>query len=104
MDVEKLKVTELRTELASRGLDTKGIKSVLVARLKTAQEADPEATASGNGTPEPEVVGAAQVEAVEVDEVDEEEEEEAEAAVAASAATPAAEATNGHTAASASQP
>ena len=34
MDVEKMKVAELRAALAERGLDTKGNKPVLVARLK----------------------------------------------------------------------
>lgn len=31
---KKLKVAELRTELQSRGLDTKGTKAVLVRRLE----------------------------------------------------------------------
>lgn len=36
MDPAKLKVVELRAELGSRGLDTKGVKAVLVERLKKA--------------------------------------------------------------------
>ena len=36
MDVDKLKVAELRTELSKRGLDTKGTKPILLARLKEA--------------------------------------------------------------------
>jgi heterogeneous nuclear ribonucleoprotein U-like protein 1 len=38
MDPSKLKVVELRAELSSRGLDTKGNKAVLVDRLKEALE------------------------------------------------------------------
>ena len=38
MDVDKLKVAELRTELSKRGLDTKGTKPILLARLKEAIE------------------------------------------------------------------
>uniref|UniRef100_A0A8D9B4M8 Heterogeneous nuclear ribonucleoprotein U-like protein 1 n=1 Tax=Cacopsylla melanoneura TaxID=428564 RepID=A0A8D9B4M8_9HEMI len=38
MDVSKLKVTELRAELSDRGLDTKGVKAVLVERLLKAIE------------------------------------------------------------------
>lgn len=36
IDPDKLKVTELRDELKARGLDTKGVKAVLVERLKQA--------------------------------------------------------------------
>lgn len=36
IDPNKLKVVELREELKSRGLDTKGTKPVLVKRLKKA--------------------------------------------------------------------
>ncbi|KAK7444591.1 hypothetical protein BaRGS_00040413 [Batillaria attramentaria] len=36
IDPDKLKVTELRDELKARGLDTKGVKAVLVERLKEA--------------------------------------------------------------------
>lgn len=38
IDPAKLKVVELRAELSSRGLDTKGNKPVLVKRLKDALE------------------------------------------------------------------
>lgn len=36
--LDKMKVVELRAELAARGLDTKGVKAVLVDRLKQALE------------------------------------------------------------------
>lgn len=38
IDPGKLKVVELRAELSSRGLDSKGNKPVLVKRLKEALE------------------------------------------------------------------
>ena len=38
LDPSKLKVVELRAELSSRGLDTRGNKSILVDRLKEALE------------------------------------------------------------------
>lgn len=38
IDPSKLKVVELRAELSSRGLDTKGNKPVLIQRLKEALE------------------------------------------------------------------
>lgn len=38
MDPAKLKVTELRAELTARGLDVKGVKAVLVERLRQALE------------------------------------------------------------------
>ena len=43
-DVKKMKVTELREALKARGLDTKGVKAVLVKRLERsiAQEAGEE--------------------------------------------------------------
>lgn len=40
MDLEKLKVVDLRKELQQRGLDTKGVKTVLVKRLKDAMDKD----------------------------------------------------------------
>jgi hypothetical protein len=36
MDPSKLKVVELRAELSSRGLDTRGVKATLIDRLKEA--------------------------------------------------------------------
>ena len=36
LDVKKMKVDELRTELAARNLDTKGLKQQLLNRLKEA--------------------------------------------------------------------
>lgn len=41
-DLNKLKVVELKAELATRGLDTKGVKAVLVERLKAALEEEGE--------------------------------------------------------------
>ena len=40
LDVKKLKVAELRDELKSRGLDTKGNKPALVKRLEKALKAE----------------------------------------------------------------
>ncbi len=40
IEPKKLKVTELREELKSRGLDTKGNKAVLVKRLEKALKAE----------------------------------------------------------------
>lgn len=53
MDLNKLKVVELRAELTARGLDTKGVKAVLIDRLKEALDAEAEENESGGGTPAP---------------------------------------------------
>jgi hypothetical protein len=45
-DLKKLKVTELRDQLSSRGLDTKGVKDELITRLAAALEAE-----EGEGAP-----------------------------------------------------
>ncbi|KAG0269221.1 hypothetical protein DFQ27_004461 [Actinomortierella ambigua] len=47
MDLNSLKVTELRSELSARGLSTKGVKKDLVARL---EEALANEASSGSGT------------------------------------------------------
>lgn len=45
VDPNKMKVVELRSELSTRGLDTKGNKAVLVRRLKTAMDKEAGAVA-----------------------------------------------------------
>ena len=39
-ELKKLKVTELRDQLASRGLETKGVKDDLIARLAAAIDSE----------------------------------------------------------------
>ncbi len=41
MDIEKLKVAELRTELGKLGEDTKGTKPILINRLREALAKQP---------------------------------------------------------------
>lgn len=43
--LDKMKVVDLRTELQTRGLDTKGVKAVLIERLR----AHVEGSAAGGG-------------------------------------------------------
>lgn len=53
-DLKKLKVQELRTELAKRDLDTKGVKDELIARLAAAMENEaPAAAATEAAAPAP---------------------------------------------------
>ena len=46
MDLAKLKVADLKAELAARNLDTKGVKAVLLERLKEAIERETNAAAT----------------------------------------------------------
>ena len=63
MDVDKMKVAELRAALSERGLDTKGTKPILVSRLKDffkSESAAPAAEAAApEAVPEPEPAAAA---------------------------------------------
>ena len=73
--VDKLKVVELRTALGEAGLDTKGTKPVLVARLKSYLEsktgdtvAAPAATEAAEAEKEPEAEPEAVAEEAKPDE------------------------------------
>ncbi|XP_053677147.1 heterogeneous nuclear ribonucleoprotein U-like protein 2 [Anopheles nili] len=48
MDLAKLKVADLKAELAARNLDTKGVKAVLLERLKEALERESSSSANAN--------------------------------------------------------
>ena len=48
-DVAKMKVAELRTALGDYGLDTKGTKPILVARLQSYLESQPSQDAGATG-------------------------------------------------------
>nr|XP_015194230.1 PREDICTED: heterogeneous nuclear ribonucleoprotein U-like protein 2 [Lepisosteus oculatus] len=99
LDVKKLKVAELRTELQQRGLDTRGLKADLVERLLAAIEAETAGAAPGEAgdvgptevdAGEPQEAPGGETEAVELTAgdqqsiagVEEEEEEEEEEEVA----------------------
>ncbi|XP_030375113.1 heterogeneous nuclear ribonucleoprotein U-like protein 1 isoform X2 [Scaptodrosophila lebanonensis] len=49
--LEKMKVVDLRNELQARGLDTKGVKAVLVERLRAHVEGSGAGGGDGDGTP-----------------------------------------------------
>lgn len=51
MDLNKMKVNELKAELQARGLDTKGVKAQLIERLKEALEKEPAGAGSEVLTP-----------------------------------------------------
>nr|CAH7718706.1 unnamed protein product [Callosobruchus chinensis] len=56
IDPSKLKVVDLRSELAARGLDTKGNKAVLVKRLKDALEKeDPDSSVADTSAEETDI-------------------------------------------------
>ncbi|XP_058055123.1 heterogeneous nuclear ribonucleoprotein U-like protein 2 isoform X2 [Anopheles bellator] len=60
MDLAKLKVADLKAELAARNLDTKGVKAVLLERLKEAIERESNATVTAVGLSSPQQFQAQQ--------------------------------------------
>ena len=84
MDVEKMKVTELKAALAERGLDTKGNKAALVERLQGVLAPSDDSKANSNDKVEPPTISKEDRNGDHPEEAEngeEEEEEEEEPAV-----------------------